>query len=1038
MYHCHTDYSIADSCTKYPEYVELAKRDGMKALSISEHGFPFNWYEKMEACKDAGIRYIHSVEIYLTEQLEPKVRDSYHTVLMARNDAGFRELNSLISLSGKEDHTYYGKNRLTFDEFLNMSDNIISTSACLASPLWQLPEDHPRYAELVNKYTFLEVQPHNHPEQIAFNKRLLKLSKQYGKPLIAGTDTHSSTPYKAECRTVWIGSKGRTYGDEDSFDLTYKTYNELVEAFAVQGALPEAEYLRAIANTNQLYDMTEDITIDTSIKYPILYGSPEADEKKLREVIRTKFADKVRRGVIPREQVEAFKTAIQEEVRVFEKLHMSGFMLSMSELVSWCKAQGMAIGTARGSVGGSRVAYVTDVIDLNPETWHTIFSRFCNENRVEIGDIDIDCVASVDRPKIFEYITGRFGEDKTARVSAFGTAQEKDTIDIIGRYYTKQWEKQGAVGRNKYSLKFMEKVKAEFDEDQEATKKRYPDIFYYFDGIYQIKTSQSMHAAGMVISPVSLDESVGTYVKDGNLCLMLDMDDIHDLGLAKYDFLGLKTVKVIDDTCKYLGLSYPKSHEVDWNDEEVWKSLAKDGTCIFQFESPFAANSIRRFKPKNLFEMCLVTACIRPSGASYRDDLFARKVHHNPSAIIDDLLKNNLGYLVYQEDIIAFLQQICGLNGSDADNVRRGIARKKTEILDKAMPQILEGYCNKSDKPRDEAEKEAQEFLQIIEDASSYMFGYNHSIAYCMLSYLCAYYRYHHPIEFLTAFLNNAANQDDINNGTKLALSYGIRVTTPKYGVSKSEYFYDSERRIIAKGTSSIKSIGAELGDELYRFSQKHHYDFFVDLLCDAFPVTKLNSGKLDALIKIDYFTDFGNQRELMAVVEFFEKFKRGTSKELPVDEVDGTELEPLIIPYASKKKKDGSDGQRYKLFDVRAILRGCEKKIKSLGLDDLDLKIKLQNSVEYYGYVGYVTGDPKDRQKLYVTGVRPARRRNDNVLFGYNVSFQSIGSGKQNTMTVFTPRYKQDPIREHDIIVCLDWERSGQYYNMLNYKHIY
>lgn len=307
-----------------------------------------------------------------------------------------------------------------------------------------------------------------------------------------------------------------------------------------------------------------------------------------------------------------------------------------------------------------------------------------------------------------------------------------------------------------------------------------------------------------------------------------------------------------------------------------------------------------------------------------------------------------------------------------------------------------------------------------------------------MLSYLCAYYRYHHPLEFLTAFLNNAANQDDINNGTKLALSYGIKVTTPKYGVSRSEYFYDTERRIIAKGTSSVKSIGAELGNELYKFSRCKHYDYFVDLLYDAFPNTKLNSGKLDVLIKIDYFSDFGNQRELLGIVELFEKFKRGEAKSITVAEVDGTELEPIVAPYASKKKKDGTDGVRYKLADTLSILRGCEKKIKSLGLDDLDLRVKLQNSVEFYGYVGYITGDTSDRNKLYVTSVRPARRKSDNSLFGYNVSFQSIGSGKQNTMTVFTPRYKQDPIQEHDIIVCLDWERSGQYYNMLNYKHIY
>lgn len=236
MYHCHTELSLLDSCTKYQEYVDLAVKNGQKALSISEHGKPLNWTEKWNACKQAGIRYIHSVEIYLTESLKEKVRDNYHTVLMARNMDGLRELNALVSLSCDKDHFYY-TNRLSFDEFLGISKNIITTSACLASPLNKLDENHPRYMELARKYDFLEVQAHNHPEQIEFNKRLVKLAKQLGKPLIAGTDTHSSSKYKAECRAVLLAAKHKSYGDEDAFDLTYKTYDELVEMFRTQGAL---------------------------------------------------------------------------------------------------------------------------------------------------------------------------------------------------------------------------------------------------------------------------------------------------------------------------------------------------------------------------------------------------------------------------------------------------------------------------------------------------------------------------------------------------------------------------------------------------------------------------------------------------------------------------------------------------------------------------------------------------------------------------------------------------------------------------------
>ena len=619
MYHCHTEYSLLDSCTKIQDYVDLAVRDGMRALSFSEHGKPLNWTEKYDACKKAGIRYIHSVEMYLTESLDEKVRDNYHTVLMAKNWDGVMELNSLVSMSCQRDHFYY-VNRLSFDEFLNISDNIISTSACLASPLNKLPPDHPRYMELARKYTFFEVQPHSHPEQVEFNQRLVELSKAIGTPLIAGTDTHSSSDYKAECRAVLLSAKHKSYGDEDAFDLSYKTYDELVGAFKQQGALSEEDYMSAIENTNLLYDMTEDFELDTSIKYPILYGSKEADAEKFRETVGEMFDEKLRSGTIPAEQAEAFYGAIKEEMRVFEKLNMEGFMLSMSELIRWCKSQGMAIGTARGSVGGSRVAYVTDIIDLNPEQWHTVFSRFCNEDREEIGDIDIDCVEE-DRPKIFQYIMQRFGTEKTARVASFGTMQSRGVIDDVGRHLAKKWDEEHENGvNNPWSLKDMARIKNEFDENPEATKEKYPELFYYYDGMIDTKISQSIHPAGIVISPITLTDNFGVFDKEGEICLMLDMDNIHDYtGLAKYDFLILKTVQVIRDTCKYLGEKYPRSCEIDWDDQTVWEQMVSSPMGIFQFEGSFAFESLKKFRPKSIPEMSIVAACIRPSGASYRN-----------------------------------------------------------------------------------------------------------------------------------------------------------------------------------------------------------------------------------------------------------------------------------------------------------------------------------------------------------------------------------------------------------------------------------
>lgn len=262
---------------------------------------------------------------------------------------------------------------------------------------------------------------------------------------------HSLNAYKAECRTVLQYAKGIEFGSEDEFDLTYKSLPELIEMFRKQDAIPEKEWMEAIENTNRMADSVEEFDLDVSFKYPKLYGDSEADKKMLLQTERQLYTEKREKGIIPDSQAQAFIDAMQEENRVFEKVDMMGFMLFMSEMVRWAKSHDIPIGFNRGSCGGSRVAYVTDIIDLNPEQWHTVFSRFCNEDRKEIGDIDID-VAPDDRDKIYQYIINRFGSNKTAYILAIGTISEKGTIDEIGRALANIWEKDRCVagrrGRN--------------------------------------------------------------------------------------------------------------------------------------------------------------------------------------------------------------------------------------------------------------------------------------------------------------------------------------------------------------------------------------------------------------------------------------------------------------------------------------------------------------------------------------------------------------------------------------------------------------
>lgn len=677
VYHLHSDYSLLDSCTKFEDYVDRAVELEQMAIGSTEHGNIYNWIAKKMYCDKKGIKYLHGCEVYLTEKLihqkyneekdvweEYKIRDNYHTVLIAKNMDGIKELNTLVSISNQPDHKYY-KPRLSFNEFLNISDNIIKISACLASPLNQPSPPE----KLLEKYDYYEIQYHNNEEQIAFNQYLWKMSKKYNKPLIVGTDTHSLNQYKAECRNVLqkgktgalFGSKkGEQNGDfniaESEFDLTYKSYDELVEMFKIQDSLPMDVVLEAIENTNVMADSVEDFELDLSIKYPDPY---EDSDKVLIDRIKQGLRDKLNQGIIPITQKQQFIEDIQEEIRVFRKVHMMGFMLSMSDICRWAKNNGHPIGFNRGSVGGSRVAYVVDIIDLNPIQWNTSFSRFCNEDREEVGDIDID-VYKDDRPFIYDYIKRRFGFDKTAHVLALGTVSDKGTIDLIGRAL-------------EYSIADVKKIKDEYDADPEACRNKYSELFTYFDGVLNTTISQSMHAAGIVAAPITLADNYGILTKDDFTILQLDMDCVHECGLVKYDILGLKNIGIIKKACEYAHMKYPKSNEINWNDQKVWADMLKSRVSIFQMESAYAFKVLRDFKPHSIEDMALVTAMIRPSGSSYRDNLVKRIKNKNPSKIIDELLKDNYGYLVYQEDVINFLQQVCGMSGSEADNVRRAI-----------------------------------------------------------------------------------------------------------------------------------------------------------------------------------------------------------------------------------------------------------------------------------------------------------------------------------------------------------------------------
>lgn len=1031
-YHVHSDYSLLDSTTDFNLYIEKAKQLGQKAICFTEHGNTRGWVAKKMACDAAGIKYLHGVEIYLTESLQEKVRDNYHTILIAKNRQGFLELNKLLSMSTDEDHKYY-VGRLSFDEFLNISPNIIKTSACLASPLNKLDVSHPYYERLVKKYDYLEIQPHDCDDQIVYNRHLAALSQKYGIPLIAATDTHSTNQYYAECRSLLAYAKSKHYDTEDDFDLTYKSRGELEEAFRKQDSIPEEVWQAAIDNTVLMANQVEEFELDTSLKYPILYGSAEEDRERFTQNINERLETKLEKGIIPREQEQAFRDAIGEELRVFTKLGMCGFMQSMSEILTWCHENGIVTGPGRGSVTGSRAAYVTDITDVNSETWHTVFSRFCNEGRIEVGDIDTDVIED-DRPKIFNYIIERFGRRKTAFVPSCGTLKDLATIEEIVRGFRRKWAKQhpeSDKSENPYQVSLAAKIKADYGKNAEACKQKYKEFFYYFDGFLNTRISQSVHPAGIVISPVTLDDNYGVFHhKDGGVVLQIDMEEIHEVSLVKYDMLVLNTLQIIRDACKLANIPYPKSHEIDWNDQKVWKDMMVSNIGIFQMESPFAGKMLKDFNTKSIFDMSLVTACIRPGGASYREELIARTPHKNPSPLIDELLKDQYGRLVYQEDIIKFLQEVCGLSGGEADTVRRHIARKHEDELEAALPKILEGYCQKSDKPRAVAEEEAKEFIQVIKDSSRYMFNYNHSISYCLIGFLCAWLRCYHPYEFVTSYLNNPAKDEDIRNGTKLAQIYGLKITPPMFGASSDQYMFDPDRKIVSKGISSVKYLNKVVPQQLYAMYHQKKPESFMETLLRIRSETSCNERQLLNLIRIGFFSEYGNIRELQRIYDIFKFFNDGTAKSIKKTKLKDGPMCEIVKRHATDIGVKGNELKSYTITDMPGLLEECERNVLSLGIEEADVKSRIKDQLELMGYIDITTNDPQDRRKLLV--LETFELGGPNGVWGVATTVRSIGTGNEARLTVRKSIFDKKPFAQYNILFG-----AGLYKNKKGYWYL-
>lgn len=949
--HLHSELSNGttniDSITKYSEYVKRASELGMKAICFTEHGNVFNWVKKKMCVEEAGMKYIHGCEFYVTETLNEKIRDNYHCVLIAKNYEGVLELNRLSSRAYcRDDNHFYYSPRISFDELISTSDNLIITTACLGGILNNGNESlKQRFIDFLsrNKHRcYLEIQHHSDEkgEQRAYNIYLYKLSKSTGIPLVAGTDTHALSDEHMDGRRVLQIAKKVHFANEDSWDLTFKSYDELISAYQRQGSLPMDVVKEAIQNTNVIADSVEEFELDFSYKYPKLWEDPE-------KVFLEKIDEGIRwRGIDKYPNYNEYLERIEHELAAYKHNGAIDFMLLMDDIIKWCLDNDIQVGYGRGSVNGSVIAYILGITEMDSIKHKLNFERFMNVERVSLSDIDTDLPPSkIDDVKQYIYAkTGLYCCD----IITFNTCADKGSIRDIGRALNIPLNEVAYICDN-------------FEKEEQKLRKKYKELFKYVDLVKGTIVSVGVHPCGLVVAPYTIDDRIGTFTSGTSRypISQLNMKEIDLLNYVKLDLLKLDTIELINETCKSAGIERLTPDNIDITDVAVWNSIRDDTTAIFQWEGStgndyikklLSDENIKKFQEvnKDVDRMTLLSignSAIRPAGASYRDDLANGVIRTTGIKAIDDFLSSTFGYLVFQCQIIEFLHVYCGFTMGEADIVRRHFAKKTGTEKDipiikyggymdeKNKSHYIKGYIVTVQEEYGQTQKEAEEsieaFLEVIIDASRYLFSLNHSQPYSYEGYVAGWLRYYYTLEFLTEALNISSSKEEKTIAlTKYAKKVNISIKDPVFRYSKGKYFFDKESNSIYKGIGSIKYMNNTVGDELYNL-RNTKCDSFIDLMVSMKEINFIDARQLNILIKIDYFREFGHIGQLLRLNELFsnlyDKTKKRFKRQMKKENICKIGLTEEVLKKFSHRETE----KTFMQVDMYGMLKHIEKEIK-------------------------------------------------------------------------------------------------------------
>jgi len=935
--HLHTEYSLLDGANKIKALAKKVKELGMTSVAMTDHGNMFGTIDFYNTMRKEGIKPIIGMEAYVHNQPElgdKSVRQRFHLCLYAKNETGYKNLMFLSSKAYIEGFYYYP--RINWDLLKDHAEGLVCSSACLQGEInWHMNlsernlkfgakgyEEAKRialkYKEVFGDDFYLELMRHGIGDQHRIDKQIIQLSHETGIKIIATNDTHYTNPQDADAHEAFMCiAMNKLYDDPNRLrhsvhEFYVKSPEQMAELFA---DIPEAlESTQEIADKCNLEIKLGNPT-PPNFKFArekaaeIGLELPEPDIEYSLENDKALFIEESRRGleerlkIVPEEKHQEYRDRLQVEIDIINNMKFPGYMLIVWEFVDAAKRMGIPVGPGRGSAAGSLVAYALRITDIDPMPYGLLFERFLNPERISMPDIDMDfCQAR--RQEILDYVVEKYGRVNVAQIITFGKLLAKGVIRDVARVLDMPYSKADAMAKLipdelgidlKASYEKEPKIKELLDRDPQAKR-----TWEYALALEGLNRNAGTHAAGVVISNEALWQKTPLFKPSGldTLATQYSGKYVEDVDLIKFDFLGLKTLTVIEEALQLVERRHGKRInfvEENIEDKKVYDYISTGETLgLFQIESAGMQDLAKKLKPSGFEDIIAMLALYRPGPmeSGMLDDFVERK--HGRAEItyafpeLEPILKPTYGVIVYQEQVMQIVQTIGGFSLGGADLVRRAMGKKIKEEMDKLKEDFAEGAAKKGfDRTK------AAELFDLIVKFAGYGFNKSHSAAYAMVTFYTSYLKYYYPTEFMAAILTlEKNNTDKVVKYVDELKQMGIKLLPPD--INKSGLVFEARNidgdEVVMFGMGAVKGAGDIAINTMLEARGEEEFKDFSDFV-SRIDSSKVNKKVIESLIKAGALDCFGYSRKAMLsqIEEIIDTAKKaGEAKKMAVGSLFG------------------------------------------------------------------------------------------------------------------------------------------------------